>query len=200
MHNKKKYKLRTENPKLRGFTLIEVLVVLGITSLLAGMVLTYSSRSRTQTALYVETAKLAQIILKAKSYSIATYVSGGEAAPCGYGIHVDYAANSYEFFGYKPIGIDCSAIGDGSVDMGNKGYNVIETYALGGGIIISAKPPADGAVPVSDIIFVPPDPKTMIWPLDGGAAGVGIGNIRLATQDGLAKTDVQVSSAGQITF
>src|SRR5438105_773284 len=56
-----------------GFTLIELLVSMMITMLLSGFIITYTSGGRAQTTLYVEQAKLGQLVSRAKSLSISTY-------------------------------------------------------------------------------------------------------------------------------
>lgn len=171
-----------------GFTLIEVLVVLGITSLLAGMILTYTSTSRDRTALYVEEAKLAQTISRAKALGIATFTANG-TPPCGYGLKVDYDAQSYSVFSYRADSCDIQVFGLGAT-MEN-----VSTDQLSPNVRFAE--PGEGSVEV--ILFVPPDPKTWVWHI-GSAVTSTAGSITLKTATGNSELTIQVNSAGQITF
>lgn len=178
----------------RGFTLVEVLVVLAITSFLAGMVLTYSSVGRSQVALYVESAKLAQVAFRAKSLAIATY--NNPDTPCGYGLRVDAPAKSYSLFSYRPA--SCSSVSLGPVDLNDPGYRTIETFSLPKEIDFAT----DGAADLDFVLFVPPDPKTYIW-TEGQAVGpaqdaTGEVALRAAGSDNIMR--VKVSPAGQVSF
>lgn len=190
------YKLQTNS----GFTLIEVLIVVAITSLLSGMVLTYSSKGRSQVALYVESAKLSQVILRAKSLAIATYGEAG--TPCGYGVHIDYAAKSYSLFSYNPGVNDCGKIDQGAIETGNPAFYMVkpgETYTLSPGLEYKF---AVGDQSFSDILFLPPDPTTLIWRV-GGAVPFpdAISSVTIIVgADPLSASSVRVSPSGQVAF
>lgn len=195
----------------RGFTLIEVLIVVAITSLLSGMVMTYSSRGRTQVALYVEAAKLSQVILRAKSLAVATYSDPnllGSGIPCGYGVQIDYAAGTYSLFSYMPAlpSVSCrptpvgalSGIGANPVgeDPTNYIYSAIDTVRLSPGVVYGSGNPK-----LTDILFIPPDPATLIWSDDSAAASNVASEVDfVSTADALSKVTVKISAAGQITF
>jgi prepilin-type N-terminal cleavage/methylation domain-containing protein len=174
-----------------GFTLVEVLVVIAITSLLAGLILTYSSESRDQVALYVHQAKLSQTISKAKSLTVSTY--NNPVIPCGYGVHVDYAQNTYKLFSYGVAGAppQCSGI----TTLDNSLETTITTEKLPPNLSFE-KPDSEAIV---DILFLPPNPDTWIW-LHGGNGTSTFGSISLQTNSGTWSVPVLVSSAGQISF
>lgn len=172
----------------KGFTLVEVLVVIGITTLLSGVILSYTSSSRDQVALYVEEAKLAQTISRAKSLAIATY--GHLPAPCGYGVRVYYGSNSYELFSYG-ADISCSELPSPLIED-----DMVEvvTYKLPPNVRF--RPHAQDAA--GTIFFLPPDPTTSIWQ-EGFNATSTDAKIYLTTSQGTAAV-VAVRSSGQITF
>ncbi len=172
-----------------GFTLIELLVSITVTALLSSFVIIYSSGTRAQTALSVERAKLTQVIVRAKSLALSTY--GASAPPCGYGVHVDRSARAYELFTYTAA--DCSQIP--FIDPEDAAhYRSLNRYLLPAPLAFE-----DGQNVMSEVLFVPPDPKTFVW--SGGALlQAGTGKIYLTTQDGAGHTSVQVSPAGQISF
>jgi len=198
----KRHRSHAVNRTNVGFTLIEVLIVVGITSILAGMVMTYSSRGRTQVALYVEAAKLSQTILRAKSLAVATF--NDPNVPCGYGVHVDYVAGSYSLFSYGPP--DCSptgsptAIGTNPIntDPTTNYYKVISANQLAPGVIYGA---GSNNPKMTDILFVPPDPVALIWSEGDVGASNFASNINLVSAADLQSgITVRISSAGQITF
>lgn len=179
----------------RGFTLLEILVVLGITTFLTGMVLTYGSRGRNQTSLYVEQAKLAQIILRAKSLSVATY--NKPDIPCGYGVSIDYDANSYELFSYKPL--NCFDIKSAGIvkDNLNK-YEIIEQYGVAQGVKLF-KNTEDLNATLSTVFFLPPNPETYIWADVVGFTG-NPAIVRLGAIDGSLYMPIQVTAGGQVGY
>jgi prepilin-type N-terminal cleavage/methylation domain-containing protein len=185
------------NPR-KGFTLIEVIIVVGITAVLAGMILTYTSASRDQVALYVEQAKLAQSISRTKSLAITTFnrPPGDGPVPCAYGIHMDYDAQTYTIFSYAAprcaiTAADLAQIGE--EDCSQTSACVVSTEHLP----LNVRLVADDAAAVSDILFVPPDPKTWIWKQGFNATSTE-GQVSLeATQ---ATVVIRINQAGQITF
>lgn len=143
---------------MKGFTLIEILVVMGITVLLTGFMIQNFSRSRTdlnQTRLLVQDA-----IREAQSLALSGSVfagpsGGGRATPsfyrCGYGAHFD--AGSYTVYaGPDSNSVDCSTQ--------DRGYNpgtdqVVRTALFSNNTI-------EILLPAPDIFFEPPDPVTYV--------------------------------------
>lgn len=178
------------SPRLRrGFTLIEVLVVLSITVLLSAFLLAYTSAGREQVAMHIERSKIIQVISRAKALAIATYNKKG--VPCGYGVSVEYDSfpQRYDLYGYKTD--DCSSIVD--VIKTSDGYSVIESFELREGLGVSASE-SDS---VANVFFVPPDPAVKIW-LVGGEEAENGGTIHIKTKS--ATSEVMVNGVGQITY
>lgn len=195
--------MRITITKKKGFTLVEVLVVVAITSLLAGAVLTYSSRGRTQVALYVESAKLAQVALRAKSLAIATYNNPG--TPCGYGVHLDIPNNTYSLFSYSPKDangdLNCASIVNSPIDTTDPAYSPIENFDMQKSVQFVDLPSSDNGI--QEVLFVPPDPKTYIWVRGGLSQPASdiTGQIELvAVNDPASVLRLRISSAGQINF
>ncbi len=171
-----------------GFTLIEVIVVISIITILSGYLLLYTGRSRGQIALSVEEAKLAQVISRSKALAISTY--GVSQAPCGYGVNMQYGVGTYTLYSYSVP--DCTMIP--AIDATIPGYVKLQTFSLPKNIIFE-----DGATKLDAILFVPPDPQTMLW--SGGILLTNSpGNIYLKTQDGASHASVSINPAGQISF
>ena len=178
-----------------GFTIIELLVVIGVVILLLGCLILYSGASRNQVALYVEEAKIAQIILRSKTLSISTF--GNPSVPCGYGVEINQAAKTYSLFSYDVP--DCSTISNIDINDPSK-YKLVQSFKLPNGVVFQGCP-AGGGERLDYVLFIPPDPKTLVW-VDGypTPTAAGSGKIYLATADCSANIAVTVSTAGQVSF
>jgi prepilin-type N-terminal cleavage/methylation domain-containing protein len=173
----------------RGFTLIELLVSVTITAFLSSFVIIYTSSGRAQTTLYIEQAKIIQIVARAKSLAISTY--DANIPPCGYGVHFDSVAGMYDLFSYSNTA-PCGQIS--SIDPLSSRYTIVRHYVLPRGLMLG-----DGQNKMSDILFLPPDPKTVMW--SGGVILTsGEGSVYLVTSAGPWRTTMHVSIAGQIGF
>lgn len=175
-----------------GFTLVELLVVLAITILLSSILIVYSHGSRQQVALYSERARLAQAIFSAKSYSLGFYkpVSSNY---CGYGVHIDYAGQTYSIFRYIKAGVaDCRTI---SI-INQSSEEVISTVKADGNILLVHPPSGPW---LDDVIFVPPDPVTLVNS-GGTMLASGEADVVIQTLDGSLSNSVGVNTAGLINF
>ena len=178
----------------RSFTLIELLVVLAVSILLSSSLILYNHTSRQQIALYVDEAKLVQVISRAKSLSLSTYHESASEI-CGYGVHIDYGTMSYTLFSYtKPATVECEKIT--SVDPGAE--ESLSVFFLSKELLFMATS-SGGGNRIDDVIFIPPDPVTLMNS-EGSFITNGFGSIALGTQDGSFNAVVTVSSAGQISF
>src|SRR3989344_4017655 len=172
----------------KGFTLIELLVVIGITVMLSSALISYNHTSRQQLSLYAEEAKLTQMIFRAKSLALGSYVQSSNPNVCGYGVHVDYAAMNYTLFSYGAGISNCQKISSVDVSLENK----ISTFNLGNNVKLVGS--LQGVIRLDDILFVSPDPLVLlnsggIIVKNGSAAGT------IQTQDGSLSTSVKVNSA-----
>ncbi len=175
----------------KGFTLVELLVTVGVTALLASYMILYGSVSRQQVSLSVETAKLAQVVSRAKSLSISTFNS--ENALCGYGVFFDYVDQKYYLRSYE-LKPDCeSALRGDPVQLGVT--YTLEAYSLVPEVSIRNA----SSNSLTDVIFIPPDPKT-VTNIDGIVSSRASGAVYLRTADGQLQRVINVNSSGQITF
>ena len=175
----------------KGFTLIELLVTMGVTAVLASFMIVYGSASRQQVALSVEDAKLAQIISRARSLSVSTF--NDPTPPCGYGVHLDYVNQAYALVKYE-VSPNCRAVYASQLiqirsEVSMENYNVTNEVKM-----ISS-----GASPLTDVFFVPPDPK-VVSNVGGSISVQAGGTVTLQTQDGKGTRTITINPAGQITF
>lgn len=184
----------------RAFTLIEMLIVIAISAMLSAIAIGYSSVGRNEVALSVEATKISQIILQAKSLSIATY--GDALGACAYGVSLNIASQTYSIFAYHPIGaLSCprvSAItGIATGDM--KPYTEgTWNMPIANGVVLYSGTSTDS---LSDVLFYPPDPTTLIS-RDGSTFldPAQTSKVYLEIVGGTATRAVSVSPAGQVEF
>lgn len=172
--------------KEKGFTLIEVLVVLGVTILLSSVIITYSSESREQILLGIEKAKLVQVISKAKSLSISTY--NQPDVPCGYGVVINIEERTYQLFRHKTT--PCASIRTEGIEFAPGDLDPADLFSLPQNIRFEKQ---NGAMEI--VFFMPPDPVTLIW-VDGERRDEGSIFLKTSKDEAVIK----VSGAGQITF
>lgn len=163
----------------RGFTIIEILVSLGIMAFLTSLLLLYSRTGERQIALFKEQAGLISAVLRAKSLAIQTF---SEQAPaCGYGIHFSAADNNFTLF--KDSAPNC--------EEANKAYDpgeALETHDLPTDLKFSQ-------LDLTDVVFIPPDPKT--W-LDRDISKKEA-LVKIGFADGTSEVIIKINNAGQVT-
>jgi len=163
--------------KTKGFTLIELIVIVGILSLLSAYLVTYSKTGEKQIVFFKEQNILTSAIFRAKNLAVSTY-GRGSANSCGYGIHFNLGTpQEIIIFSDLTSGSDCS--------RANKAYSLnenIEKIVLDSRVRITNSP--------RDFIFIPPDPT--VYP-SGGVV------INLELNDRSKSAVVSVSGSGQIT-
>jgi prepilin-type N-terminal cleavage/methylation domain-containing protein len=191
-----------KEPGSEGFTLIEMLIVIAISAMLASMAIGYGGAERDQMELSVEKTKVAEFVLQARSLALATYKNNSAAAnTCGYGVLFNASQappNTYSIFAYDPVGANqlCppedeatySSVSDPDLEE----MSTNETWQVHpqDGITISS--------PASMIFFFPPNPDTFIFDTNGNPLGQS--SVTLQTPDGQASTTIFINSAGQVNF
>ncbi|MBI2033631.1 MAG: prepilin-type N-terminal cleavage/methylation domain-containing protein [Candidatus Liptonbacteria bacterium] len=179
---------------MRAFTLIEILVVVAVSVIVMGSFIAYNSVIRAQVALSVEQAKIAQVILRAKSLAISSYFSSFR---CGYGFSVDYTGRSYSLNRYDVSSdADCDAIYTGRAGFENTSAVPLETHSLDSNLDFQASGASDK---LEEVLFIAPEPKTFIKV--GGFLFRGTAKIYLETKTTpLRGATVNVNSVGQVGF
>lgn len=193
----------------KGFTLIEILVVVAVTAILSTIAILYSHVGQNEVALSVESSKISELILQAKELSIATY--GANSATCAYGVHFDFAQQTYSLFAYNSqTSINGSPLFcPSSADTAASGFNAgdMQPYLGGGtwqipvtpGVVIKSYSATNDVL--NDVLFYPPDPTTLIS-TDGAALSNATpeATVYLQTTDGKNSMQISVTSAGQVNY
>jgi prepilin-type N-terminal cleavage/methylation domain-containing protein len=168
-----------------GFTLIEMLVVISTLSVLTGMLVVYHQISEKQIKLITEQAKLVGIILRAKSLTLQAFKETDP--PCSFGVHFDSPNRKYLIFRETNRDAQNRCINDKR--YGSDEELAGQNFVLDAGLIFTA-------APVSDIVFVPPDPKIYF---DGLIADRDLVFTIAAVDNTDLKASVIVNRVGQIT-
>jgi len=135
---------------MKGFTLIEILVVAAITVMLTGFLIQSFSRARTD--LNQVTGQVADAIREAQSSALSGALVQGKYR-CGYGIHFD--AGGYTIFaGPDATQSRATCVAAGRVFPGT-GTSVVRTALLTNNVL-------EIAPSGTDIFFEPPNPTTYI--------------------------------------
>ena len=162
--------------------MIEILVVVTTVTILSAVILIYNHQGESQLILFKEQSRLVSEISRAKVLSVETFNESG--VPCGYGIHF---VDSKTYVLYKDIAPDCSLSNNRYVDL--TGDQIVATTTIDSAVSF-------GVLPISDVLFAPPDPRVFI---DGSPNYSGVATIPLVSITG-TELDVKINGAGQITI
>lgn len=165
----------------RAFSIIEMMVVLGILVLLTSLLVLYNRSGERQILVLREKARLVGTLLRAKSLAINTFVEDKPA--CGYGVHIEPP----RYFIFRDRAIDCRT--------GDHIYTSAADDIVPDTDVSVPRDVSFSSVGASDIVFVPPEPRVF---LNGGTA-IETAIISLSTLDGATETSVLVTNAGQIS-
>lgn len=172
----------------KGFTIVEILVTLGIMTMLSGVMLLYSRSSENFIALLRDQAKVLSIFSRSKSFSLQTYAENpGIGGVCGYGTHVDKEKNSFIFF--RDLSADC-ALSDNVYTENSVPSEFIEKFTLSDSVRIRS---SDS----TDVLFIPPDPSVVITQSPGQTREEM--NVVLETVSGNLAAAIKLNKSGQIT-
>ncbi|MEK7498933.1 MAG: prepilin-type N-terminal cleavage/methylation domain-containing protein [Patescibacteria group bacterium] len=136
---------------MKGFTLLELLIVMGITMMLGASAIGYSRSGEEMLNLQMSVQKVLSDVNQVASYALSS--PGRKSNPneryCGFGIHFTPGSETYVVFGdVKPSGLDqrCS--------------NSDKKYVLGTDDILYESTLKHSKIDSdpSDVLFVPPDP------------------------------------------
>jgi len=162
----------------KGFTIIEMIVIIGILSLLSAILVVYIRAGENQIILFKEQAKIIGILSRAKSLGISTF--GRAGVPCGYGVHFE---TSGSFLIFKDLSGDCSD-SDQKYSGSDEFY---ESFQLNPAVKFDT-------LTLSDVLFIPPDPSIVITPAQDEAT------IIIKPVGAESSAAIKINSAGQISI
>jgi hypothetical protein len=163
-----------------GFTIIEILVLLGVLSLISTILIINTHSGEKQVNLFKEQARIVSILFRAKSLSISTFGETGISIPCGYGVHFN---DSGSFLIFKDLAPDCKSADHKYTDTNE----IYESFQLDPAIEFDS-------LNFSDVVFIPPDPSVVITPSSQDQATIILKIIGSPTT-----ASIKINSAGQIS-
>ena len=174
----KNLKLKIKNCSRKGFTLVEMMVIIGILALISAILIVYIRSGSRQIILFREQAQVVSILSRAKYLAISTF--GKTGVPCGYGIHFEKPTT---FLIFKDIADDCQ-----TSDLKYSGPQEIqESFQLDSTVEFNT-------LTLSDILFIPPDPSVIITPSQDDAT------IVIKTVGAENSASIKINIAGQISI
>lgn len=168
---------------MKAFTLIEVIVALGVLVLLSSLIIVYSRSGEMNVVLMREAAKIISDINRTKNLALSTR-AWQEQKPCGYGLYFDQAKNYYIIF--TEIASNCSSASH-QRDPNNPS-NDLETIQL-------TSPLSFKELNFSQVFFLPPDPTVYFTP----SLSEEYGKIILQTPKGGTK-EIRIYPTGQVSL
>jgi prepilin-type N-terminal cleavage/methylation domain-containing protein len=204
-----------------AFTLVEMLVVIGISTLVSAAAILYSNTGQNEVALTVETAKVAQLVLQARELALDTYTGTvtSTTRPCAYGVHLDFNSNpqTYSLFAYMvpndivPCPSVATVVSTTILSFGQGGNT--SAYApsswqlpVSQGVALVTPGTATCTHPITDVLFYPPAPTTMIVLINSNNNGgfsspsPAESSICLQTTDKKNFATITISPEGQVSF
>lgn len=185
-----------------GFTVYELLVIVGIMSILTGIVFSYTRRSEGQLALFRERAAIASAVLRAKGLAIQSFRPQAGVQPvCGYGIHV--TRQDFTIFRELPtVPGGTTPTCAPTPDFYSGVSEEIERHTFNSRVALSiCGDGSAGCTPLGgdtlDVLFIPPDPQVRFSPDQ-----VGWNEFRLSItllDQSSTFGDVVVNRAGQVS-
>lgn len=171
---------------MKGFTLIETLVTIGITLVLSAMALSYNRSSERQLIVYRDQQSVIGLLNQARSLTAQRYrdpsISG--YVSCAFGVHIEPDSRDYVLFRDLASG-DCGSA-NYRYDPGVIPSEAINTLSLDRRLLFEG-------IPISglDIFFVPPDITA------DSSAGLPTSFV-IRTEDDSFRVTTTVAAGGQI--
>lgn len=189
-------KFQVSRSKPNGFTMVELIVIVALTFILAGILIGYSQSNRQVIELRTEQAKIVQVFSQAKSLAQNGIIAspGDDTPPCAYGLHLDLAANSYSVFYYNPPAPQPCDGTISSITNIPPNYGTLETHALA-----QNRLRFENTTDFGDILFLSQSAKVIIFD-SGGATSNDPLAIDLATESGDSNVVITINPAGAISF
>ena len=182
----------------KGFTLIELIIVIGIIGVLTGGLAFYGRSAERQIILFRDQAKIIEALLRAKSLAISTYSEADE--PCGYGVHINQARKEIIIFkdlvnvGDNCINADNAYTGNYNCDSTDISidFNLAECKEK---LFLDELIDFSVSTDLENIIYLPPNPDVVINDNDMTINA----QIKIQTFDGVFERIITITNNGQIT-
>ena len=168
----------------RGFTLLEMMMVLGLVIIFATITVVYNRNIGRQIVVSREHAKVLSMLIKARSAGFTIPKSPTQSI-CGYGVHVDATSRTLIFF--KDLGIMGSPCAGSANHVYDDPGEKIEQVILDPSVTMTST--------MTNIVFIPPFGDVLIDNTDT----IMNGTITVTSVSAGVSKAVKVNSYGQVT-
>jgi len=196
----------------KGFTLVEIIIVLGITIMLTSVLIVYTRGGEKQIIFFKDQTVLVSSLLRAKAFAIETFqpklqpgLDPAQEIICGWG--VSFSRNSKEYTIFKDLPIpndtDC-ANANKSFDKTGEAFEAFEFSEIVEIDCLALNGSLNGSCLNSnneskiDIVFIPPDPLTEFYPKKLPETKEAV--IVITLKDKTRNSVIRITKAGQISF
>ena len=171
----------------KGFTLVEMVVVMSVMALISGIVLSYNRTNEKRLLLFSNQAEIIGVLQRAKSFALEKRITGTDKPVCAFGVNFE-KPRMMVIFQDLPDGGGDKCVSDGS-DNFNKQYDEnngeeVETVNLNEGVEFESFSLIGSS---STVVFEPPYLET-----------TGYGQIKLKVVGGSEAACVDVGVGAQI--
>ncbi|MDO8743196.1 MAG: type II secretion system protein [Candidatus Azambacteria bacterium] len=174
----------------KGFTVVEIVVVLGIMVIITGIALFNAGSEKQDSALFRSAQNLSLNLRKVENNALSSRVFK-DRVPCGWGVHFNWPdLTSYTIFADTAIN-DCDGVDrDYKRDAGGSEDLVIVNFEAGIKI--------DGITNnVADIVFIPPAPS-VVFTSSSGQEAIDAVQIILSNKK-FSTREITINAAGFIS-
>ncbi len=179
----------------KGFTIVELMVTVGIFALITSVLLVRNSKFDDETLLQAATYEVALSVRQAQNYGINVQGQGGYFDK-PYGIYFETGTTSYVLFSDAPEG---NNQGDGYYNGGEE----LQTFRLGRGFTVSRVCLLLGysctEISAVSVLFRRPEPEAVITEKGGGVGAVSAVAVKIESPRGGSRYIV-VRQTGQIAI
>jgi len=166
-----------------GYTLVEMVITVGITIFLATILFVYNSAGQIQVALFRDQSLVIGFLNRAKALALEKFIGSGG---CAFGVHFAAGSRQFILFQDRSIGPACKEAG---VYKGNQVYDggeALETLEVDSRFKFTLPQ----GFPTLDILFIPP--YLEVLPKTDSVITIG-------TFDNSRRAQVSVGPGGQIS-
>lgn len=185
--------------KNKGFTLVEMIISVGIFTVMSAIILANYPEFRSRSALDNLTAQIATVYREAQIYGISVREEGDDDFSIGYGVHIDRVLNETELIIF--------ADKDKDFIFSNEDDAVLETFRLTGGEKITKlcipscalETESEDEVDSLTTVFVRPNPDAYFSIRDTPEPSASSISIEVSNRSGSYVRNVEVFTTGQIS-
>lgn len=184
--------------KSKGFTLVEMIISVGIFTVMSAIILANYPEFRSRSALDNLAAQIATVYREAQVYGISVREEGEANFSIGYGVHIDRTLSETDIVIFSDA--------DKDFIFNEKFDSILETFRLGGGERITklcipscVNTKIQNEVDSLTTVFIRPNPDAYFSVRDTPDPSASSISIEVSNRSGSYTRNVEVFTTGQIS-